>query len=80
MLVVSNLTKTFATPQGPLPILHDLSFTLARGPGQGQVRVNVQGRSRIVAASSNGPALAAFPSVKVLSVQQDNSLVVEPQP
>ena len=52
----------------------------ARGQGQGQVRVNVQGRSRIVAASSNGPALAAFTSVKVLSVQQDNSLVVEPQP
>jgi hypothetical protein len=52
----------------------------ARGQGQGQVRVNVQGRSRIVAASSAAGALAAFTSVKVLSVQPDNSLVVEAQP
>ncbi len=52
----------------------------ARGQGQGQVRVNVQGRSRIVAASSTGAALAAFTAVKVLTVQPDNSLVVEAQP
>ncbi len=52
----------------------------ARGQGQGQVRVNVQGRSRIVPASSTGNALAAFTAVKVLSVQPDNSLVVEAQP
>lgn len=49
----------------------------AKGAGQGQVRVNVQGRSRIVAAASNGAALPAFASVKVLSVQSDNSLLVE---
>jgi len=52
----------------------------AHGQGQGQVRVNVQGRSRIVAASSSAGALAAFTPVKVLSVEPDNSLVVEAQP
>jgi len=49
----------------------------ARGQGQGQVRINIQGRSRIVAASTQGEALSAFTAVKVLSVQSDNSLLVE---
>ncbi len=50
-----------------------------RGAGRGQVRVNVDGRSRIVAAGSIGPAIPAFRSVKVLSVESDDSIVVEPQ-
>jgi len=50
-----------------------------RGAGKGQVRVNVNGQSRIVAAGSIGPAIAAFQSVKVLSVDSDDSIVVEPQ-
>lgn len=52
----------------------------ARGQGQGQVRVTVQGASRIIAASSGGAALPAFTSVRIVSVQTDGSLVVEPQP
>ena len=52
----------------------------ARGAGMGQVRVNVQGASRIVSASSNGGELPAFSSVKVVSVQSDNSLVVQALP
>ncbi|MGQ0551691.1 MAG: hypothetical protein ACT4PU_00555 [Planctomycetota bacterium] len=51
----------------------------ARGQGRGKVRVSVQGRSRIVPAGSSGPSIAAFSSVKVLSVESDNSIVVEPQ-
>ncbi|HTE06785.1 MAG TPA: hypothetical protein VK824_11350 [Planctomycetota bacterium] len=51
-----------------------------RGAGRGQVRVNVDGRSRIVPAGSAGPAIAAFQSVKVLAVDSDDSIVVEPQP
>lgn len=31
MLVVSNISKSYATPQGPLAILRDVSFTLDRG-------------------------------------------------
>jgi lipoprotein-releasing system ATP-binding protein len=31
MLTVSNITKTYPTPQGPLPILRELSFSLERG-------------------------------------------------
>ena len=31
MLTVSNITKTYPTPQGPLPILRELSFALDRG-------------------------------------------------
>jgi lipoprotein-releasing system ATP-binding protein len=31
MLVVANITKTYPTPQGALPILRDVSFTLDRG-------------------------------------------------
>jgi hypothetical protein len=52
----------------------------ARGKGRGQVRLNVQGASRIVAASSNGGELPAFTSVRVVSVQPDSSVVVEAQP
>jgi hypothetical protein len=50
-----------------------------RGAGRGQVRVSVDGRSRIVSAGSVGPAIPAFRSVKVLAVDADDSIVVEPQ-
>lgn len=52
----------------------------AHGKGQGQVRVSVQGASRILPASSNGAELAAFSSVKVVAVQPDDSLLVEALP
>jgi hypothetical protein len=51
-----------------------------RGAGRGQVRVSVDGQSRIVPAGSSGPAIAAFQSVKVLAVESDDSIVVEPKP
>lgn len=45
--------------------------------GQGQVQVSVSGRLMTVNAVSTGPALAAFASVKVVGVRDDDTLVVE---
>jgi len=50
----------------------------AKGDGQGQVQVSVSGRLMTRPAVSNGPALAAFASVKVVDVRDDEILVVEP--
>jgi len=50
----------------------------AKGEGQGQVQVSVSGRLMTRPAVSNGPALAAFASVKVVDVRDDEMLVVEP--
>jgi lipoprotein-releasing system ATP-binding protein len=48
MLVVSNITKTYPTPQGPLPILHDLSFTLARGKAAAITGPSGSGKSTLL--------------------------------
>jgi len=50
----------------------------AKGEGQGQVQVSVSGRLMTRPAVSNGPALEAFASVKVVDVRDDEMLVVEP--
>jgi hypothetical protein len=50
-----------------------------RGDGRGKIRVNVSGRQKMVDAISNGPAIAEFKSVKVLSVRDDGTFIVEPE-
>jgi len=50
-----------------------------RGDGRGQIKVNVSGRLKMVDAISNGPPIGEFKSVKVLSVRDDGTFVVEPE-
>ena len=50
-----------------------------RGEGRGQIKVNVSGRLKMMDAISNGPAIEQFKSVKVLSVRDDGTFVVEPE-
>jgi len=50
----------------------------AKGEGSGQVRVSVSGRSMIVTANSNGPAIEAFQDVTVVEARDDETLIVEP--
>ena len=50
----------------------------AKGEGSGQVEVTVSGRRKVVAATSAGPAIAAFADVRVVSVRDDGTLVIEP--
>jgi len=51
-----------------------------RGKGSGQIKVTVSGRLKMMDAISNGPRIPEFQSVKVLSVGDDGTFVVEPQP
>jgi lipoprotein-releasing system ATP-binding protein len=48
MLVVSNISKSYSTPQGPLAILHDLSFTLARGKAAAIMGPSGSGKSTLL--------------------------------
>jgi hypothetical protein len=50
-----------------------------KGKGMGQVEVNCSGRRMIIQATSTGPTLAAFTSVKVLAVDDLSHLIVEPE-
>lgn len=50
-----------------------------RGDGRGKIKVNVSGRQKMLDAISNGPAIAEFKSVKVLSVRDDGTYIVEPE-
>jgi hypothetical protein len=50
-----------------------------RGDGRGKIKVNVSGRLKMMDAISNGPAIAEFKSVKVLSVRDDGTFIVEPE-
>ena len=51
-----------------------------RGQGSGQIKVTVSGRLKMMEAISNGPRIPEFQSVKVLSVGDDGTFVVEPNP
>lgn len=55
-------------------------YTLVPAPGRGsgQVRLVVDGRQRIFGAVSQGPELASQTRVKVIKVNDDNTLVVAP--
>jgi lipoprotein-releasing system ATP-binding protein len=48
MLTVSNITKTYETPQGPLPILRELSFSLARGQAAAVMGPSGSGKSTLL--------------------------------
>lgn len=49
-----------------------------KGDSRGQVEVDVSGRRKVLEAVSKGDKLAEFSSVKILSVRDDSTLVVEP--
>ncbi len=49
----------------------------AKGKGRGQVQVNVSGRLKIISASTQGEEIPAFTAVTVVSVEDDQSVVVE---
>jgi lipoprotein-releasing system ATP-binding protein len=48
MLTVSNITKTYPTPQGPLPILRELSFSLTRGQAAAITGPSGSGKSTLL--------------------------------
>ncbi len=48
------------------------------GKSGGQVEINISGRRKIMNAKTQGEELAAFSSVKVLEVGDDETLLVEP--
>ena len=48
MLDVSNVTKAYSTPQGPLPILRELSFTLERGKAAAITGPSGSGKSTLL--------------------------------
>jgi hypothetical protein len=50
-----------------------------RGDGRGQIKVSVSGRMKMMDAISNGPRISEFKSVKVLSVRDDGTFIVEPE-
>jgi len=49
-----------------------------RGEGRGQIKVTVSGRLKTIDAISTGPAIPEFKSVKVVSVRDDGTYIVEP--
>lgn len=49
-----------------------------RGEGRGKIKVTVSGRLKMMDAISNGPPIPEFKSVKVVSVRDDGTFVVEP--
>lgn len=49
-----------------------------KGEGRGKIRVTVSGRLKTMDAISSGPRIGEFKSVKVLSVRDDGTFVVEP--
>ena len=50
-----------------------------KGTGSGKIQVAVSGRQKTIAAVSAGPAIKEFMSVKVVSVRDDGTFIVEPQ-
>ncbi len=52
----------------------------ARGLGTGQVRITVSGRSMVLPAGSTGEAIEAFAAVQVVSVRDDQVLLVKRAP
>jgi lipoprotein-releasing system ATP-binding protein len=77
MLDVSNLTKQYPTPRGPLPVLGGVSFTLREGDaaavmGPSGSTVTLDGRDPFSLAPS---ALADFRNTAVGFVFQDHCLL-----
>jgi len=74
MLVVSNISKSYPTPQGPLPILHDLSFTLERGKAAAITGPSGSGKSTLLYILG---ALEA-PSAGSVTLNGENPYVLDP--
>lgn len=51
----------------------------AKGDGSGKIQVAVSGRLKTMDAVSTGPRIEAFKSVRVVSVRDDGTFVVEPE-
>jgi hypothetical protein len=49
-----------------------------RGEGRGKIKVTVSGRLKMMDAISSGPPIGEFKSVRVVSVRDDGTFVVEP--
>ena len=73
MLVVSNINKTYQTPQGPLPILHDVSFTLERGQAAAITGPSGSGKSTLLYILG---ALDA-PSTGTITLNGENPYVLD---
>ena len=50
-----------------------------KGQGRGKIKVSVSGRLKTLDAINNGPKIAEFKSVRVLSVRDDGTFIVEPE-
>src|SRR5580700_9850006 len=48
MLQVTNLTKEYPTPRGPVPVLADVSFSLAPGDGAAIMGPSGSGKSSLL--------------------------------
>jgi len=48
MLSVNSITKSYPTPQGPLPILHEISFALDRGEAAAIMGPSGSGKSTLL--------------------------------
>jgi len=48
MLQVTNLTKEYPTPRGPVPVLADVSFSLAPGDGAAIMGPSGAGKSSLL--------------------------------
>ena len=46
--------------------------------GHGEVQITVGGTERVLAAKTRGPAIESFTTVKVIEVEDDGTLIVEP--
>ena len=49
----------------------------AKGEGRGRVQVNVQGRQKVLGAVSNGGEIESFAAVKIVGVQEGETVIVE---
>ena len=50
----------------------------AKGEGQGQVQVDLDGSQRVMHAVSKGPAIESFATVTILDVRDGETFIVEP--
>ena len=50
----------------------------AKGQGRGEVQISVDGRQKTLSAISNGEAIESFKAVRVVGVQEGETIIVEP--
>lgn len=49
-----------------------------KGQGRGQIEITVDGRRKVLPAISNSVEIASFAAAKVVGVQEDETLIIEP--